>query len=116
MTAVAFPSNVLDFGNDYLTGLAADGNDLGMVCARAMTITGVQFRADANPGQTLTLTINKNGASVATLTVSTAGTQTPSGLPVSCAQGDRLIVALSGTANVTGISYTVAARAAAPIV
>jgi hypothetical protein len=115
-TWTAQASFPVDFGNDFLTGTALDGNDMGMVCYRSMIILGIKLRTDANPGQTLTVTVNKNGSGVASQSMSTGGVQTPSGFPVNCAVGDRLLISLTGTTGVTGLSYTVGADAINPVV
>lgn len=100
-----------DFGNDFLSALTADGNDIGVLMGRYVVITGIQYRADANPGQTLTITLSRtatspSGAGTASISVSTGGVITPTGFPLICVPGDRVITSFSGTNGVTGLSYT----------
>lgn len=98
-----------DLADDYGTGLASDGpGSLANIIPYALVVFRTPvYRADANPGQTLTITINKNGTPSASIVVATNGAVTTPGFPLSCAKGDRITTNLTGTANVTGISYTI---------
>jgi hypothetical protein len=77
------------------------------VIPRAVTFAdGDSFiKAGTNPTATATVTVKKNGASVGTLTISSAGVKGSTGFPLSFAAGDTYRLELSNGAGSSGLVY-----------
>jgi hypothetical protein len=79
--------------------------------AVSFALASSYIKADTNPTATATVTIKKNGASVGTLTLSSAGVKGSTGFPLSFAAGDKYRLELSNGAGSSGLVYALGGTA-----